>query len=480
MMILSLLLAILIPQIIAFIFISTLWPGQKPLRSDFLLKMCLAVGIGFGILSCTYFLQLLLFGPSRGALVSTQIALLVLLGAALYYRIRWKKAASVSGIEGSPPPVLKLHRVLLVLFIVALIAATAAFVFISLKHPHGEWDAWAVYNMKARFLFRAGDYWRELFSEPTGWSSPDYPLLIPATMAACWTLMGRESTAVPVLVGLLFTLATTGVLVSALSLLRGKTQGLFAGLVLICTPYFITHGANQYADIPLGFFLLTSIALWNLQDRLDDSRGRLLILAGITTGLAAWTKNEGLLFLIAILASRFVIIVPTSGLRPFLRQIRFFATGLIPVLLVVICFKVTMAPPNRMLFPAEGPGVVAKLLDFSRYWIILVAFIKQALSFGSWSVSVTPVMVFYLLLIGVSIEQKEKASVAASFIALGIMLAGYFMVYVLSPLDVSLHILTSLDRVFCQLWPIFIFNFFLIVRTPEQAWMKRYALSEAA
>jgi hypothetical protein len=133
-----------------------------------------------------------------------------------------------------------------------------------------------------------------------------------------------------------------------------------------------------------------------------------------------------------------------------------------------------------MLFPVEGPGVVAKLLDFSRYWIILTAFIKQALSFGNWSVSITPLMAFYLLLIGVSVEPKEKASVAASFVALAIMIAGYFMVYVLSPLDVSLHILTSLDRILCQLWPTFIFIFFLIVRTPEEAWMKRDVLSEAA
>src|SRR6185295_10552637 len=144
----------------------------------------------------------------------------------------------------------RLRLILSILLVIAFVSASLTFIFISLKRPHGEWDAWAVYNMKARFLFRAGEFWRDLYAEPLYWTGTDYPLLIPTTIAGIWTLMGRESVAVPVLVAMLFTLGTAGVATSALSTLRSRCQGLLAGLILLCTPFSISHGANQYSDIP--------------------------------------------------------------------------------------------------------------------------------------------------------------------------------------------------------------------------------------
>lgn len=472
-MILPLLLSIFLPQLIALTLISIVWPVQRPKRSDFLLKFCLAVGIGFGILSCLFFLQLSLFGPSRTGLVSTQIALLIVLLAIFFYRTKGaKKSPPVLGQSDQPLKRSTFAVTLSVLFFVALVSAGCAFVFISLKQPHGEWDAWAVYNMKARFLFRAGEYWRDIFFEPTGWTSPDYPLLIPATIAACWTLISRDTVAVPVLVALLFTFATVGMVSGSVSILRGKSQGALAGLVLVCTPFFIKHGANQYTDIPLAFFFAATIILLHLKDEFPDGERRFLLLAGMMTGLSAWTKNEGLLFLVAILVSRFGVVVPKDGLKPYLRQMRFFAAGLIPVLLVVTYFKATLATPNRMLFPTQGPSLIEKLLDSSRYLTILDAFVREALGLGNWAVSITPLLLFYLLLFGVSIKQEEKRSIAASLLAVGITLAGYFAVFLLSPLDLFLHLSTSLNRVSLHLWPSMIVIFFLIVRTPEQAFVK--------
>jgi hypothetical protein len=411
-------------------------------------------------------------------LVSTQIALLIVLAAIFFYKTRGaKKSPPVLGDGDQPLKPSRVAVTLSVLFFVALVSAVCAFVFISLRQPHGEWDAWAVYNMKARFFFRGGEYWRDIFSEPTGWTSPDYPLLLPATIAACWTLISRDTVAVPVIVAFLFTFATVGMVTGGVSILRGKSQGALAGLVMVCTPFFIKHGANQYTDIPLAFFFTATIILLNLKDKFPDGERRFLLLAGMMTGLSAWTKNEGLLFLVAILVSRFVVVVPKDGLKPYLRQMRFFAAGLLPVLLVVVYFKATLATPNRMLFPAQGPRFIEKLLDSSRYLTILDAFVREALSLGNWAASIIPLLLFYLLLFGVSIKQEEKRAIVASLLVIGIMLAGYFAAFVLSPLDVSLHLSTSLNRVSLHLWPSLIVIFFLIVRTPEQAFAKADVIS---
>jgi Dolichyl-phosphate-mannose-protein mannosyltransferase len=470
-MTLRLILSILAPQIIAFILISAVWPGQTSIRSHFLLKCCLSVGAGLGLLSCVYFLQLSLSGPSRKGLVVALVAVLILAIALFVYRLRSSKDVSQSNSIREPRS--RMELILSVLFIVAGAAAIAIFVFLSVRQPHGEWDAWAVYNMKARFLFRAGNDWRDLFREPTGWTSPDYPLLIPAGIAACWTLIGGETVAVPITFGLLFAIATVGVVYNSVPLLRGKNQGLLAGLILVCTPFLIIHGANQYTDVPLGFFLCATLALFHLQDTLPEQPYRFfehgfLVLAGVMLGLSTWTKNEGFLFLVAIFAARFAALVPMKGVKSYSRQLGSIVIGLVPVLLVVIYFKVTIATPNRMLFPPQGPGFFEKLLDIPRYWIVLNAFVTEGLVFGRWVVSFTACLLFYLLLIGLSIKQKEVTNVVASIIALGIMLIGYFMAFVMSPLDVSGHIATSLNRVLLQLWPSFILVFFLMVRTPDQ------------
>src|SRR5882724_6137175 len=186
-MILSSLLSCLAPIAIAFILISILWPEQAPLPFDLPLKLCLAVGVGFGVLSCIYFLQLSLFGSSRRGLVSTQMGLLAILIAVFFYKRKWMNRSPANERASEPFRESRLARVLAILFFVALLSTLVTLVFISLRKPHGDWDAWAVYNMKARFLFRAGEHWRDLFSQPVEWAGPDYPLLIPTTLAACWT-----------------------------------------------------------------------------------------------------------------------------------------------------------------------------------------------------------------------------------------------------------------------------------------------------
>ena len=85
-MMLQLLLSVVLPLAIGFALCCTLWPQARPLGSDFLLKLSLSVGPGFGILSCVYFLQLAFVGPSRTLLFYELIALLVVLVAALVYR----------------------------------------------------------------------------------------------------------------------------------------------------------------------------------------------------------------------------------------------------------------------------------------------------------------------------------------------------------------------------------------------------------
>jgi hypothetical protein len=135
--------------------------------------------------------------------------------------------------------------------------------------------------------------------------------------------------------------------------------------------------------------------------------------------------------------------------------------------------KLALAQPNGLISPRDGPSMAAKLMDFSRYQLITDYFIRYLLGFGKWAVNIVPLLFFYLLLVGADVEAKEKRGIAASLLTLGLMLAGYFMIYVISPRDLSWHIITSFDRLLSQLWPGLVFLLFSIARTPEQAFTKK-------
>ena len=94
--------------------------------------------------------------------------------------------------------------------------------------------------------------------------------------------------------------------------LRGERQGLLAGLTLLCTPFLIRHGASQYADVPLSFFFVATVALlfFHAESR---SQNHLLTLAGMAAALSAWTKNEGVLFLALLFLLHFVATTLKEG-----------------------------------------------------------------------------------------------------------------------------------------------------------------------
>jgi hypothetical protein len=469
------LLAILIPPLFGFVFSSLFWPPFISFRAQLLTRCCLGIGIGFGLFSCFFFLWLLVFGPSSKALLATETILLVGAIAFLIYRRRKAKSSAFSEVSDGEVSVSKLWRTLAIVFSLMLVLAVADLVILAIKKPHGEWDAWAIWNMRARFIFRAGPFWRDAFSYVIDRSRPDYPILIPASIAGIWTAIGTDTVVVPAILAILYALATVGLTMSSLSILRGKSQSLFAGLVLLGTPLLITHTASQYADVPLSFFFLATLVLISLQDSLANSVGDFMLLAGITAALSAWTKNEGLLFLVSIVVARFVCVVPAKGVRFYVKQMRSFAIGLAPVLLIILYFKESLAPPNYLIALQGTRDIFGKVLDSSRYALVWEEFAKETVQFGGWAVSIPLLLVFYALVVGVKANVRSKLSIATSTITLCSMLFGYSMIYVVTPIDVKYQLNTSLNRIFLQLWPSFVFTYFLIVRPIEQVSIANHA-----
>jgi hypothetical protein len=438
------------------------WPAEiapcpRPLGA------ALGTGLGAGVSAALLFPWLALFGPTR-AFPLVEVGLLALV--------------AVAGRRYHPAPALRaagrgdrLHgplRLLTPAFLVALAAAAAAFVTMLRQEPHGEWDAWMNWDMRARMIFLGGATWRTAFSPALPWSHPDYPVLVPSLVVRAWLYAGTATLAGPALVAATFAFGTVALLVSGLAALRRPSQGLLAGMVLLGTPFFIRHAASLYADVPLSFFFLATVVCLALDDRHGSDTRRFAMLAGLAAGLAMWTKNEGLLFTLSV-ATGILVAGRVAGWPATRRRLGAFGIGLLPGLALVVSFKIAIAPPNDLLSTLAIDRTLGRITAPDRYAMVLRAYAVHLLTFGANGLggAVWPLAACFTAL-GVSRPELRRPWALAVAVALVLLLAGHFMVFVSMADELARLLKSSLDRLLLQLWPSALFLGFMLARTPEE------------
>jgi 4-amino-4-deoxy-L-arabinose transferase-like glycosyltransferase len=252
------------------------------------LRVAAALLLGLGSWSAAYAAALLLFGKGDRVLLAKDLVLAV-------------AGALLMTLGGSPPevrdprPEAPAPGWLWISFAASCALATAAVVEHTLRFPDGGYDAWMIWNTRARFLVRAADFHTAFSPRLLFWLHQDYPWLVPGAVAQVFLLGRSESLALPAALSWLFAALALAVLTLAVARLRGLYWGLLAGLALATMPCFATFAANQQSDVPLSAFLVLCVALLSLAE--EERRDDLLLLSGFAAGLGAWTKNEGLLYL---------------------------------------------------------------------------------------------------------------------------------------------------------------------------------------
>lgn len=442
------------------------WLPRQPLR-HWLLAWFLSVGVGLGASSCLFFLWLsLVGGPHLYPLTETALLLVLSAGAVgVWGRRRRDRADRIPDVPPSPASLL---RWLTAALWISAICAAVAFVVEAAMRPQGAWDAWMTWNMHARAIFRAGQRWRELLVALPDWSHPDYPLLIPASVARIWTYGGAETLLGPIGIAFLFTFATAGVLYASVSILRSRSQAILAALLLLTSKFFILHGTSQYADIPLAFFFVSTLTLMSLQQVWADARDRLLALAGVTAGLAAWTKNEGVLFCVIVIGTFAYTTVRARGWRLALRESRAFALGIAPVLSLVAWFKIRLAPPNDLFAGTEPSAILARLAEAGRYREILAGFGSAILEIGARGV-LPLLLIVYLMMAGLAPGARTREAARIPALVVVLMLVGYAAVLLAVPAPLLDTNVRSINRLLLQLLPSALLAYFLTAGTVEEA-----------
>ena len=193
---------------VGYVCLRILWPTAGVLRGELLTELCLAFGLGIGISSCLLFVCLLVssnWGPwlfcAEGAILFLGVLFLLRFGRS------HERAARHSYKHPELEIVPKLHLFRSLVY-AATVLSLAVFLMYSLDARHGEYDGWEIWNMRARFLFRGGSHWTDGFTNLLDYSHPDYPLLLPASIARSWLYSGVETQITPITIALAFTFGT--------------------------------------------------------------------------------------------------------------------------------------------------------------------------------------------------------------------------------------------------------------------------------
>ena len=427
--------------------------------------VALAPGVGFGLLSLAFFFWVFAgFGaPGRYALMVLTGVLALALAAPAWARGATPRPAGDRGRPANGGP--RVALVLLLLWIgMCLVTLLRTFPQVSAAQPFGGWDAWAIWNVRALMLYRGAGRLGEIFSMMKE-GHPDYPLLLPGSVAGQYCLYGGEHLAIPQVTGLLFLLGTGAALFLAVWRHGSAIAAAAAVAVLWSTPAVWRWAFTQYADIPLSYLLL--IAALGLASQLtaEDRRRLPPALAGFFLGLLTWIKNEGLVLaglLAAALAAVLLIDVrrfaargpgPDAGGREVLAALPRVAAGALPPLIALGLFKSFWSPENETATFLDG--AMAKLLDPDRWRPVLAAFYAEL---NPWTgIAAWGLLWPFLVICGVVFWRRRTAAGAPMrFLGIALILIGITLpvVYVCTPANQVWHLSSSLKRLLLQVTPL--------------------------
>ncbi len=439
-----------LPGILTGILIADLlWDDEAP--TSLLLKLFLGTGLGLGITSLLYFLYMLAFAGQH-FFIYIQLAALFL---ALWLEIQRRRPHLEIGL---PKGQLKPWQIALLAGTVVMIAFTVAGAAEAWIHrPYGTWDAFMIYDRTARFVYRGQADWMQAFSpEIDPAFHADYPLLLPLDVAQAWDTLGHESQSVPRVLSGIFMLVCAGILVTGIASLKSIWQALLGLVVLLNTPFFTINGPSQTADVPLCFFILSTVVLICLYAA-QEKRG-LLVLAGLTAGLAAWTKNEGDLFVVAILAGMLLAFIKPDPRH----RLGAFLAGLAVPLVIILYFKLFMAPANDILGSGTS-GFIQRIFEWQRHIAILRSSLAQLLAIGGTAVSVIPILAAYALIFGISPVNRFKRAYWTILATVSVQAIGYYGIYLITPHPIRWQLQFSLWRVIFHMYLPLLFLLFVIV-----------------
>lgn len=427
---------------------SFIWNTNE--KKHILIKIFISGPLGFGISSLLAFLWIWIGLPlPLYVFIEGAIVVYMTARALIKNRSRLLEAAKL------PFPRGQVFSPWLFPLIAGCLFFAVELTFVALQYPHGRMDAWAQWNVVARFIYLGGADWQGTFLRQL--NHPDYPLFLAMTNAITWVVTKKVTVWGPIAFHFSISFFTAGLLFSLLHTLKSFKQAILATIVLMAQPSVAGIGMNQYADTLVAYFLFATGGLIILY-RSSKEKG-IAIIAGILTGLACWTKNEGMI--LSISCTMIWVIIALTGDRQALKN---YLIGLAFPLFVVILFKIYLAPKSDLV--SDIGQTIEKIQDIERYGYILKQAGKMIWGIGQGPLSIIGLLLIYSIFVGRTKIFPPGIGAVVAIILL--QWTAYFGIYLITPHPLEWHISRSIDRVLYHTFPLALFLVFLCIRTPEE------------
>jgi hypothetical protein len=320
------------------------------------------------------------------------------------------------------------------------LAATFTFTvyFVLVASKYGGWDAWAMWNLKAKYLFYAND-WKNVFSPHLSYSSRDYPLMLPSIIAFISNAIGADTPLVPMFFSYGVSIILPLLVYFALWKERLYLYAILALLIFVFDSSFKLMASAQEADALLSLLLLLTFVLYNTLKKADDNQVYIISFVCVS---CAWVKNEGIVFMLLFSGCFIMANYKNRG------ALKKYFTGAIIPLTIWASFKLCYSPANSVVANnTTVNALTAHLTDVERYAIIIKAWIKMLFS-------------KYLVLVVLTLAgliKNRPGLVRLPFVVISLLIASYFVVYLVAPGNVNWLLYTSLVRLFLHVYPALVY-----------------------
>jgi len=310
----------------------------------------------------------------------------------------------------------------------AIIIAVGILAYDAYAVYEGGWDAWAMWNLHARFLSDA-ENWEKMLHPAMSWNSPDYPILLPAINA--WLLRQFEK----INPFLAFHLTSVVIFLSTISIFYWRFRkhfilALFGLLIIASNQYFFKQFAEQQADILLGLELLIVILLTDL---FAFKHKYANILLGFVLGCILNTKNEGLIF---------ILIYSACYGKSIFKNFKSIGLGLLLPLTCYFIFQGLYAPKGYMNKNTTF-RLTANLFKTERY--------VEVFEFAKKTLLKELMLIIAMLIIGISrIARQFKQSLIYLPVILAII--AYHFIFIVYDFHLEWQLTTSYSRLIIQLF----------------------------
>lgn len=335
-------------------------------------------------------------------------------------------------------------------------------IVLSFGMPHGNWDAWAMWNTRARIL-AFSDHWQDVFSPYL--AHADYPILLPLWIAGKWRMTESAPPLVPICTQIAVYIAIVSLSIGFIGLCAGAVFAAIGGVVIAVFVSLPEYMSWQYADPLIALTFAASMA-WLIMLNVGDEIAAYMA-AGMCIGAPVAIKAEGGTFFVFVVGALIFRLSYRRGWR--MGNAAGFVLGMAVPISVFLFGRIFGTSDSDMLghfFESGGRALLRTAADLQRH-ITIIGHIYHLL---------TPWIPLIMLSVGFvlcySLYEKRKFEPLRLTFFLIILAQGgiYYLAYLFTPHDLRWHLATSADRLLLQISPaslILLFSLSSEYRTPH-------------